>query len=164
MPGCVAVAMGRSKLPVILDVADRPLFGDGYAFEYGVATWARQGGDGVIMTMGTVAGSAVEAADQLAREGLSVGVCIVSSPLDLDDGAMELAARAPWLLVAEDHGWRTGLWASVAEWTALHGSAASPVPHGVEGYQSSGAAEALLARAGLDVAGIAARARELADR
>jgi len=164
MPGCVAVAMGRSKIPVILDTGGDPLFGDGYAFEYGAATWAREGDDGVIVTMGSVAGSAVEAADLLRREGLSVGVCVVSAPLDLDDDAMQAAIRAPWLLVAEDHGWRTGLWASVAGWTALHGGAARAVPLGVDGYQSSGAAEVLLARAGLDVAGIAARARGLAGR
>lgn len=164
MPGCVAVAMGRSKLPVILDSSEEPLFGDGYVFEYGAATWARRGDDGVIMTMGTVAGSAVEAADELRREGLSVGVCIISSPLDLDDDALELASRAPWVLVAEDHGWRTGLWASVAEWAALHGTVFRPIALGVDGYQSSGAAEDLLARVGLDARGIAARARELAGR
>lgn len=162
MPGCVAIAMGRSKLPVILDVRGEPLFGEGYEFVYGQATWAREGADGVIVTMGTVAGACVEAADQLASQGLSVGVLIISAPLHLDDDAMRHAAQAPWVLVAEDHGWRTGLWASVAEWAMLTATPVAAVPLGVDGYQSSGAAADLLSRAGLDVAGIVARVRSLA--
>lgn len=114
--------------------------------------------------MGTVAGAAVDAADELRDEGISVGVCIVSSPLDLDAEAMERIADAPWVLVVEDHGWRTGLWASVAEWLVLHGRDARAVPLGVDGYQSSGPASELLARAGLDRAGIAQRVRELLAR
>ncbi|MDO8880045.1 MAG: transketolase [Coriobacteriia bacterium] len=160
--GCVAIAMGRSKLPVILAPDGSPLFGDGYTFEYGRATWAREGADGVIMTMGTVAGAAVDASDLLAEHGISVGVCIVSAPLALDGEAMERAATAPWILVPEDHGWRTGLWASVAEWAALEGVAVKAVPLGVDGYQSSGEARDLLTRVGLDAVSIAARARTLA--
>ncbi|HSQ22463.1 MAG TPA: transketolase [Coriobacteriia bacterium] len=161
MSGCIAVAMGRSKLPVLLDAEGDPLFGGDYAFDYGRATWAREGTDGVILTMGTVAGAAVDAADTLADHGIAVGVCVISAPLDLDEEAMERAARAPWVLVVEDHGWRTGLWASVAEWSTRHGVAIHAVPLGVTGYQSSGTARDLMSRAGLDVAGIFERARSL---
>ena len=164
MPGCVALAMGRSKLPVILDPAGTPLFGEGYTFEYGVSTWAREGEDIVIVTMGTLAGAAVEAADTLRDEGVSAGVCIVSSPLDLDAEAMERVASAAWVLVVEDHGWRSGLWASVAEWLVLNDRSVAAVPLGVDGYQSSGAASDLFARAGLDAAGVVQRARELLAR
>ncbi len=159
--GCVAVAMGRSKLPVILDAAGEPLFGGDYAFEYGKATWAREGTQGAILTMGTVAGAAVEAADLGAEHDISLGVCVVSSPLDLDDEAMEKAAAMPWILVAEDHGSRTGLAASVAEWVASRGIAVRVIAHGVTGYQSSGASGDLLARVGLDPVGIITRVRSL---
>ncbi|MBF4509506.1 MAG: transketolase [Aeromicrobium sp.] len=162
MPGCVAIAMGRSKIPVILDTDGAPLFGGDRAFEYGRAAWAREGSDGVVLAMGTVAGAAVDAADVLAEEDLSIGVGIVSAPLDLDDELMERAMQAPWVLVAEDHGARTGLWASVAEWLTARGIAARVVSRGVDGYQSSGAAQDLLARAGLDVRGLADAMRELA--
>jgi len=161
LPGCVALAMGRSKLPVILDPKGEPLFGDGYTFEYGRATWAREGTDGVILTMGTVAGAAVEAADLGAEHGISLGVCVVSSPLELDDEAIARVVTAPWVLVAEDHGWRTGLAASLAEWLMLRGVAAKVIPHGVTAYQSSGISADLLARAGLDASGIIARVRAL---
>jgi transketolase len=164
MPGCVAVAMGRSKLPVILDADGSPLFAGDYSFEYGRATWAREGeGGGAILTMGTLAGACVDAADALAAEGLRLSVCIASAPLALDDDAMARLARAPWVLVVEDHNWRSGLWASAAEWLALHDRSVRLVPHGVNAYQSSGASAELFARIGMDAAGIAARARELVD-
>jgi transketolase len=153
--------MGRSKLPVVLTRSGEPFFGGAYRFEYGVADWPRSGSDGVIVAMGTVVGAAVDAADALLKEGLEVGVCAVSCPLDVDDESMARVASSPWVLVAEDHGWRTGLWASLAEWAVLHGVPMRAVPLGIDGYQSSGEARELLARAGLDGGSIAARAREL---
>ncbi|MRS11596.1 MAG: transketolase [Actinobacteria bacterium] len=163
IPGCVAIAMGRSKLPVLLDSTGEPLFAGDYAFEYGRADWAREGDDGVILTMGTVAGAAVEAADLVAGHGLAVGVCVVSAPLDLDGIAMERAVSAPWVLVAEDHASRTGLWASAAEWIASRGIGVRLASLGVTGYESSGDAAELLARAGLDSDGIAKLVRLLSD-
>lgn len=161
MHGCVAMAMGRSKLPVILDAAGEPLFAGRYTFEYGRATWAREGSASVIVTMGTLAGASVDAADMLRAEGLDVGVCIVSTPLELEDAAMRRVMGAPWALVVEDHGWRTGLWASIAEWMASARLSTLLVPHSVTAYQSSGASADLFARIGLDAPGIAARVREL---
>jgi transketolase len=161
MAGCVAIAMGRSKLPVILSEDGQPFFGEGYDFAYGRADWVRSGTSGAIVTMGTVVGAAVDAADQLREEGLDVGVLVVASPLDLDPEAMQRIVEAPWVLVVEDHGWRTGLWASVAEWAASTGAGVRPVPHGVVGYRSSGSAESLQWRAGLDAAGIVERVRAL---
>jgi transketolase len=156
LAGCVAMVMGRSKLPVIADANGEPLFGGDYRFEYGRVTWAREGSDACLFTMGTVAGAAVAASDLLRREGLSVSVAIVPCPLELEDAAMRRAAEATELFVtAEDHGVRTGLGASVADWIAATGSRARLVRLGVSAYQSSGAAGDLLARAGLDAGGIA---------
>jgi len=161
MQGNVAIAMGRSKLPVILTPAGAPLFADGYVFEYGRIEWARRGPDGVVLVMGTPSGAAVDAADLLAEEGVRIAVGVVACPLDLDPEAMVEATEGPWVLCVEDHSWRTGLWASVAEWVAHVGAGVRAVPHGVTGYQSSGAAGDLLAAAGLDSAGIAEAVREL---
>ena len=162
MPGNVAIAMGRSKLPVIEDIEGRPLFADGYEFRYGEVTWAREGRDGTIITMGTVAGAAVSASDSLRAEGVSVGVAIVPCPLDLDDDAMRKAFSSPWIMVAEDHHWRTGLWASVSEWGTIDQVERTRIePLGVRGYSSSGSAQALMEEAGLDSAGVAQTVRRL---
>jgi len=160
MQGNVALAMGRSKLATIADTEGTPLFGDGTEFLYGEIVWAREGSDACVLTMGTVAGEAVRAADLMRAEGKGVAVGIVACPLDLDDVAMRSAARAPVLLTVEDHNVRSGLGASVAEWMALNGAATRLMRLGVTGYQSSGASSEILARAGLDAASIASQLRE----
>ncbi|HEX9093821.1 MAG TPA: transketolase [Coriobacteriia bacterium] len=164
MPGNVAVCMGRSKLPVILTVDGAPAFARENAFEYGRFARVRDGADAVLLVMGTVSGAAVDAADMLASEGVRVAVDVVSCPLHLDGEGMARAAASPLLVTVEDHAVRTGLAASVAEWLALSGRAARFLRLGVDGYASSGAAEELLAGAGLDAAGIARSIRDALGR
>ena len=160
MPHNAALAMGRSKLPVIAASDGEPAFAGAYEFTYGAIDVVREGRDAVLLAMGTVAGAAVEAADVLAGEGVQVSVGLVSCPLDLDEEVMaRLCGAAPLLLTVEDHHARTGLGASVAEWLALSGVSTRLLRLGVEGYQSSGPAKDLLARAGLDAPGIAATIR-----
>jgi len=159
MPGCVAVAMGRSKLPVIVDAGGDPVFADGYAFEYGAIDVVREGKDASLLVMGTPSGAAVDAADALRSEGLHVTVAVVSCPLDLEEDAMERLMAAPLVMTVEDHNVRTGLGASVAEWLALHGRATQLLRLGVDGYRSSGTSRDLYAREGLDAAGIATALR-----
>jgi transketolase len=159
MQGNVAIAMGRSKLPCVLDGEGQPVFGDGYEFEYGRMDAVREGSDAYILAMGTAVGSAVAAAEILAGEGISAGVAVVSCPLDLDDDAMQAAVTAPLVVTVEDHGVRSGLGASVGEWLSARGSASRLVRMGLDGYQPSGAAGDLYALSGLDGAGIAAKVR-----
>ncbi|MBE0475499.1 MAG: transketolase [Coriobacteriia bacterium] len=162
MAGNVCVAMGRSKLPVVLAEDGTPAFGEGYEFRYGRIDWVRRGTDGCIVTMGTVAGSAVAAADGLAAEGSRLSVGVAASPLHLDDADMtEAAACGGCLITAEDHGVRTGLGASVAEWLSERAPGPRLVRLGVDSYRSSGAATDLLADAGLDAEGIAASVRRV---
>jgi transketolase len=156
-PGCVAIAMGRSKLTPIADADGRPAFGDGYEFAYGAIDVVRAGSDAMVLTMGTVAGATVAAADALRGDGHSVGVAIVSSPLELDGESMaSLVSAAPLLVTVEDHNVRTGLAASVAEWLALAGVSTRLLRLGVDAYQSSGASADVLRLAGLDESGIEA--------
>lgn len=154
-PGCVAIAMGRSKLPVILGPAGALAFAGDYEFEYGVIDIVREGADASLLVMGTPSGAAVDAADALRAEGVSVGVGVVSCPLDLDEGAMARLMDAPVVVTVEDHNVRTGLAASVAEWLAMHGRTTQLLRIGVDGYRSSGASRDLYAREGLDAEGIA---------
>jgi len=156
LPGCVAIALGRSKVPVLLNPQGAPLFGDGYAFEYGRGDWVREGSDGVVLTMGTAAGAVLQAVDSLASHGTMLGVCIVSAPLELDAETMSRAAVAPWILVVEDHAVHGGLFTSTAEHFARTGGGPRIHALGVNGYQSSGRAADLFAHVGLDVRGITA--------
>lgn len=160
VPGCVAIAMGRSKLPVILDGEGHPVFAGDYEFRYGAIDTIRRGSDASLLVMGTLTGAAVDAADTLREEGLDLAVAVVSCPLDLDTEAMESLTLAPIVVTVEDHGVRTGLGASVAEWLATRGRSTVLLRLGVEGYQSSGAAAELFGRVGLDAEGIARSVRD----
>ena len=165
MQGNVAIAMGRSKLPIIVAENGEPLFGADYEFAYGEIVWAREGDDICVLTMGTLSGATVAAADKLHEHGVEVEVGIVACPLDLDDAAMRYAAEAPLLMTVEDHSEHTGLGASVALWLADNGVGTRLVRVGVGSYQSSGASSELFARIGLDADGIAARIeQEIARR
>jgi transketolase len=161
MPGCVAVAMGRSKLPVVLRPDGEPAFAGDYEFRYGRIDAVRDGGeDATVLAMGTLVGVAVDAADALRAEGRSVGVGVVASPLALDEAFMERATRSRLLVTVEDHNVHTGLAASVAEWVAVRGIGIRLLRLGVDGYRSSGTARDLFAAEGLDAAGIAASVRK----
>jgi transketolase len=164
LPGNVAIAMGRSKLPVVVDESGDPLFGGDYEFRPGEIVWARRGTDAVVLAMGTVAGSAVCASDLLRRRGVGAAVGIVASPLEIDHDALRVATDAPVLVTAEDHDVHSGLGASVAEWLASNRGRARLVALGVAGYQPSGASADLLALAGLDAESIAERVGKELDR
>lgn len=157
--GSVCVAMGRSKLPVILGADGQPFFGGGYEFRYGAIEWPREGEDAVILAMGTVTGACVDAADALAADGLRVGVGVVACPLELEHFGMERAADAPLLVTVEDHNVRSGLGSCVADWLAENGRVTRFVRLGVDRYQTSGAAKDLMRLAGLDAEGIARSVR-----
>ena len=165
LQGNVAVAMGRSKLPIILGEDGGPLFGGEYEFAPGEIVWAREGADAVVLAMGTLAGAAVTACDVLREEGVRVRVGITATPLELDDAALRRAADTSLLITVEDHSVHNGLGSSVAEWLARNANPARLVTFGVEGYQSSGASPELFERVGLSAKGIAERIkRELAAR
>jgi transketolase len=160
--GCVALAMGRSKLSTILAADGTPVFAGDYEFRFGETAWVRDGADGMILTMGTPSGAAVAAADALAVEGVALTVGVVSTPLELDAETLLRSSQAPWVLVVEDHHRETGLWASCAQGMAAFSGGGRLESLGVGGYQSSGGAEELRRLIGLDTDGISAAARQLA--
>lgn len=161
MQGNVCIAMGRSKLSPIATTDGSPAFANDYAFRYGQIDWVRSGSDAVILVMGTPAPEVVAAADVMSAQGRSIGVGVVSAPLDLDNTAMQLASQAPLLVTVEDHGVRTGLGASVAEWLGRNGVATRLETLGVDDYRSSSAAPDLFAALQLDREGIISRVSEL---
>jgi len=159
MQGNVAIAMGRSKLPIIAAVDGSPLFAGGYEFAYGDVAWAREGADCCLLATGTVAGAAVQAADVLAAEGIAVTVGLAACPLELGATDVERLRDHPLVVTVEDHNLSTGLGATVSAALSVAGGGPRTVRLGVSGYQSSGAASDLYARAGLDSAGIAESVR-----
>jgi transketolase len=141
--GPVFIRLSREKFPVIFDETK--------TFELGNADVLKKGSDLTIIACGLMVHTALEAAGELEKEGLSVGVINMSSIKPLDRSAVITAARETGAIVtAEEHSIIGGLGSAVAELTSEN----VPVPVVRVGVRdifcSSGTAEELLACYNLD--------------
>ena len=160
-PGNICLAMGRSTLPVVLKEDGTPFYAGDYEFRDGDIDLLRDGGDVAILTMGHLAGRAVEAAAMLAKDGISAKVLHCATPLSMDkEKLFSLVGGLP-LLTAEDHHAGTGLGAVVALAYARAGRAVKMKNLGVTRYGCSGPNSEVLATMGLCADGIAAAVKEL---
>jgi len=120
-------AMTALEGPVYLrisrnDIAD--VLPENAPFQLGVPRVLRQGHDVVIFAMGIMVGTALNAADRLAGEGIHARVVNVSTLKPMDEQSIvTLAADCRGVVVAEEHTVIGGLSSAILE--ALHGT---PVP------------------------------------
>ena len=151
--GPVFVRTSRMGVPIV--------HADGYRFEIGRAARLRDGDDVTLIANGVMVSRALEAATQLASEGIEARVLDMATVAPIDREAIEGAARETGCIVtAEEHIVRGGLGGAVAEVVVQ----TWPVPMrilGFEGFCPTGSAEFLLEHAGLTPAGIAAAAHEV---
>jgi transketolase len=163
-PGNFAVAVGRSKLPIITDAKGQPFFAGDYEFEYGKADTIRKGKDAYVIAMGTMVPYCLKAVEELNARGLSVGLIGMSCPKDPDVEAIKMAAKTGVVVTCEDHQVWTGLGASVAEALALSGISCKLEMLGVRRYASSGTPDDLYAEQGIDPASVVKTVRKLLRR
>ena len=146
-PGPVYVRMGRAALPAV--------YAPGVELEVGRAYVLREGTDVTVVAMGVEIREALLAADELAREGVSVEVIDAFSvkPLDVDTIAAS-AAKTGAVVACEEHSIIGGLGSAVAQ--AL--SVRHPVPMEYVGMEDrfgkSGSFEELMNFFNLDSAAI----------
>ena len=151
--GPVYLRLGRLTAPVI--------HGDGYRFEVGRGVVERAGSDVTVVATGLMVSSALEAAEALAAEGIDCEVVNMHTvkPLDADLVA-ESAAKTGRVVTVEEHSVIGGLGGAVCEALAER----CPVPVRRVGvrdvFGESGPAVGLLAKYGLDGAGVAKSIRE----
>lgn len=106
--GPVYIRMGRLAVPL--------LFGEDYRFEIGKANVLKEGNDVAIMANGVMVSMALEAAAELAAEGISVSVVNVASVKPLDEETIvRVAQQAKAVVTAEEHNIIGGLGSAVAE-------------------------------------------------
>ena len=146
--GPVYIRFGRAACPVINDRPD-------YKFEIGKGTVVREGKDVTIVATGICVGSALEAADMLAAEGVSaevINICTIK-PLD-EEIIINSAKKTGKVVTAEEHSVIGGLGSAVCD--ALCKS--YPVPVKKIGMQDvfgeSGSAAALVEKYKLDGKGV----------
>lgn len=134
----------------------------GEVFEEGKGRIVREGTDATVIACGIMVGHAIQAAEELAKEGISLRVvdmfCI--KPLD-KELILQCAKETGAIVSAEEHSVIGGLGGAVAE--ALCEGAAK-VPMGFVGTQDlhgeCGPYSQLLAKYSLDAAAIVAKVRE----
>lgn len=143
----------------------RRLFGDDHVFELGRGRVLRDGADVTIAACGVQVARALDAAEQLAIEGVDARVVNLATLKPLDEELLERCARETGaILTSEDHNRLTGLGALVARSLGER----APVPfaaHGVDDvFGESGEPEELAEKYGLTGPHLAAAARRLVAR
>lgn len=135
------IRFGREAVPVITD-EDSP-------FEIGKANVLRDGKDAVLFANGAMVYEGLEAAKQLAGEGIDLMVVNLHTVKPLDQEAVLAAARKTGrVITAEEHQAAGGMGSAVAECLAQH----YPVPMRIlgmqDGFGESGAPDELMKRYG----------------
>lgn len=156
--GPTYVRIGRQDTPTLYDAATLQI-------EPGKAVVARPGSDVTLMAVGNMVCRSLDAAQILAKEGISARVLDMFSVKPIDAAAITAAAEETGCVVtAEDHNIMGGLGGAVAEVLAE----TKPVPLvrvGVrDTFAESGDAEGLLRAYGLSAEHIAAAARQAIAR
>ena len=92
------------------------IYDEHYKFEIGKALIAKEGKDATVISFGMVLRNAVEAANQLAAEGIDVGIVDMHTLKPIDKEAILKAAHATKRIVTvEDHSIYNGIGSAVAE-------------------------------------------------
>lgn len=154
--GPVYLRLGRPK------VSD--VYKDGEEFEIGKAKILREGKDVALLAVGPQVAFALEAAELLAKDGISAAVADFYSVKPLDESTLvKLAETCGAIVTAEEHNVIGGLGGAVAEALAR----LRPTPMRFVGTQDtfgeSGDPAALWKKYGVDAEGIAKAAKEVAS-
>jgi transketolase len=151
--GPAYLRLTRQALADVNDAAE-------YSFDFGKGVELRQGKDVAIVASGGVVGYALEAAEDLAKEGIDAAVVNIHTIKPIDVALLEkLAASTGRILTVEDHGVVGGLGSAVIEALAETPDVVVRT-HGVRGYGQSGTHAQLYERYRLDAAGIALTTKE----
>ncbi|MDY6287217.1 MAG: transketolase family protein [Lachnospiraceae bacterium] len=157
MEGPCYLRFGRLAVPVINDRPD-------YKFEIGKGITLREGSDLTIVATGLEVGYALEAADRLAKDGVSAEVINIHTikPID-EDLLIASASKTGKVVTVEEHSVIGGLGGAVAEVlsekcpTKMHRIGVYDV------FGESGPAVELLHKYGLDGDGVYAAIRNWLD-
>jgi len=125
------------------------IYNEDYRFQLGKAVTLREGKDAAIIAIGLMVKAALEAAQNLKREGIDCRVLNMPTLKPLDQAAIIKAAETGAIVTAEEHLEHGGLGSMVARVVAQH----RPVPMELvalkDTYAKSGKPAELLERYGL---------------
>ena len=153
-PGPVYLRLERAPVPM-LHVANQP-------YRLGKGIVLREGMDITIIGIGSMVSQGLQAADQLAAQGISARVINMRSLKPIDSGLiLRSAAETAGIVTAEDHNCYGGLRSAVAEVLAAGGEAPLRYVALEDCFAESGACESLRCAYGLDAQHIVQACLEL---
>jgi transketolase len=142
-----------------------PIFTEGMPFKIGKALPLRKGTDVTIFATGHLVWNALEAANQLATEGVSVEVINIHTIKPLDEKAIvEAASRTRAVVTAEEHQRNGGLGGAVAEVLARHQPTPMEFVAVNDTFGESGTPDQLLEKYGLGISHVVAAVRYVLAR
>lgn len=156
--GPVYLRLSRDVYPDLYDAGTR--------FEIGGANLVRQGTDVTVFACGIMVHKALEAAEMLVKEGISVQVVDLYSIKPINAGLVVECAKATGAVVtAEEHGVFGGLGSAVAEVLAKAGVGAPVEMVAVQDtFTESGPYHQLMEKYGLDGKSVAEAIRRVAAK
>ena len=142
------------------------LYPAGTQFEMGKGAVVREGTDVTVIACGLLVHKALEAAEELAKTGVSVRVVDMYSIKPIDAELIVRCARETGaIVVAEEHNIYGGLGSAVAEVLAYAGVGAPTEFVGIRDvFTESGKYAELLAKYGVDAAGVRAAIETVLSR
>ncbi len=154
MKGPVYVRLGRAAVPVI--------YNEETDVRIGKALTIREGGDCTVIATGIMVSRALEAAEQLAGEGIRVRVIDMHTLKPMDEEAVIRAARETGgIVTAEEHTVIGGLGAAVAQICCAKAPAKVSFVGIQDTFGESGKPDELLEKYGLTAAAIAGALRAI---
>lgn len=154
MNGPVYVRLGRSAVPLI--------YPEDAEVEIGKGACLREGSDYTVIAAGIMVSEALEAAEQLAKEGISVRVIDMHTVKPIDAEIIVKAAKeTKGIVVAEEHSVIGGLGGAVAEVVCQHQPVKMKLVGVMDTFGESGKPAELLKKYGLTADAVAAAVKAL---
>jgi len=150
------IRLCRPKLPLVYD--------ENYRFKLGKAVTMRQGGEATIIAIGVMVATALEAADNLKRQGIDCRVLNMPTLKPIDEAAIIVAAETGAIVTAEEHLEHGGLGSAVARVVARHRLVPMEFVAIKDTYAKSGKPGELLQRYGLTAKDIERAVRAVVKR
>lgn len=150
------IRLCRPKLPLVYD--------ENYRFKLGKAVTMRQGGEATIIAIGVMVATALEAADNLKRQGIDCRVLNMPTLKPIDEAAIIEAAETGAIVTAEEHLEHGGLGSAVARVVAKHRLVPMEFVAIKDTYAKSGRPGELLQRYGLTAKDIERAVRTVVKR
>lgn len=155
--GPVYIRLGRSKVPVIFD--------DNYEFEIGKGVLLKDGNDITIIATGVMVSKALEAAEELEKEGISPRVINMPTIKPIDkDIIIKAAKETKGIVTVEEHSIIGGLGSAVAEVLVENHPTHMERIGTMDTFGESGDGGELLNKYGLNVENIVNKAKKLLSK